>query len=1152
MFFIEVRDYIPVIKEQFESCSQIGKERDAVEELHRLFHNIKGAASQLYLNKLSASACIVELLLEDLLCGSGKISFDILSFLNSVTDRIEQYCLNGVRNDQEEQELFDDTVRECTQLLSSLSFDEYPTLRSYLMKNSSPLNDLLDQQSEVTSTNDNAQKSIRSIINLLGQLNQICMKSDSPDVAKEVVMEIHHSVLTLLDCTGSSASKDQFRFLKKLDELLESVAYTSLVGSSELTDLLGELLSYLEILFISPAKIKAGFIDSIIEKIEVITSLLISEEKEPSFSSANLGEDISHKDIKNFLSNEDDLFLSPVDDFLEQDADAGIDFLENNESGDYLEQFFPDDEKGEFEENFFSEDDETLFADPTEPFNALEDEADEADEEDLTGDDTSLEEIFREECEEHLISISQSFQILEANGTEEQKVDSRLKEALREIRRAIHTLKGAAAMTGFSYLSSLAHRSEDLLDYLFEETLILTPDAVALLNAVISTLEDLSRQPAVDHDDGVEKIKERISTFLSSRKDESTADVETVEQVDTEDSAAEANEPIETVAALTATDSIRVRVDRLEELVNLEGDLVISRNTVSNLLDDLNTLVTEVETTKEKLKKISQQLEAGFEVQALQGFGSGGSATGLADMNADQNSEFDVMELDRYSELNLIIRSLNETSIDVTSLHSQMEQIAGDIRGQLANQSITMGIMQDRFMRIRMTPLSSISRMFYRVVSDTALKVGKKVRLLIDGEDIYLDRFVWSKITDPIMHILRNAIDHGIEKQEERIALEKSAIANITINTMQRGNMVVLRISDDGQGVDLLKLHQKLIGLGLVDPSEKMEKHDLLPFLFSTGISTSDTISQVSGRGVGLDVVQKNIQSLKGYIHVFTEKNKGTTFELNVPISLSVNRAVTVFEGGRQFAIPWYDIQEVVRADIKMDGSERYAQWRGERINVKHLSDLLGVTTEEDSGNNLAIIVRCGETYMAVIVNTIASQQEIVVKSLGSHLKSVRGINGVTDFGDGHLIPILNLPELLLQPADIEHSTEQPKSNQGPLRILVVDDSISVRQSISRLLKNQDWIVETAKDGLDALERLEELTPNLIVSDIEMPRMNGYEFKEALNNDPWLQEIPVIMLTSRISEKHQQKALELGVQRYLIKPYQEETFINIIKELAGN
>ncbi|MFN2355882.1 MAG: response regulator, partial [Desulfopila sp.] len=579
---------------------------------------------------------------------------------------------------------------------------------------------------------------------------------------------------------------------------------------------------------------------------------------------------------------------------------------------------------------------------------------------------------------------------------------------------------------------------------------------------------------------------------------------------------------------------------------------------------EFHQTLVELENIKGNLRRKSQELELGFEGPSLYGFNPVSAVGGSGVPTAAGLADFDPIELDRYSQFHLIVRSLNEISIDVNAIHASLTSLAGDISGQIGKQQLTMRLMQDKLMRIRMTPLSSISRVLFRAVRDTAAKLGKKASLRLRGEDVSMDRFIWAGITDPLLHILRNGIDHGIESAEVRATAGKPEAGTITLHAEQRSRYVVLRLTDDGGGIDLSLIREKISRDGLVAKPENLGEKELLEYLFHPSFTTRQNITTLSGRGVGLDVVRQNIRNLRGSIQIHNTPGHGVAFEIHVPFTLSVNRAILVLAAGREFAVPLQDILQVKRffaAEIVSndDTGGLFLPVGDALVQVSNLGyhlqleNKMGIPTAASEGV-LALLFMQGEEQCAVAVDAIVEQREIILKNLGSHLIHVRGISGVTLTGSGRIIPILNLKELVTTHTAggvIAGEPLRQKDMGEPLKVLIVDDSISVRHSVARLVESHAWQQLQAVDGLDALAKMDGFLPDVIILDIEMPRMNGYELKASLNNHPLYKDIPVVMLTSRASEKHQKKAGELGVTHYLTKPYEENTFVRLLENIRS-
>ncbi len=776
----------------------------------------------------------------------------------------------------------------------------------------------------------------------------------------------------------------------------------------------------------------------------------------------------------------------------------------------------------------------------------------------LSQEEIELLVIFQTECDEHLLVITTELNTLVTEVRTDREINSELKIPLARMRRAVHTLKGAAAMTGFANLASCAHSLEDLLDILHDVSPSISPADVTIIAEAIDTIELISQSPDTEYQNEGKSLTEQIQTHILHKEQHTPA---LPENENTEPDFHIVPDNLQDDDTILPADSsnIRVPLKDLEELVNIEGELVVARGSMERLLDKFSKSLEEFNTIKDTLRRKSQELEVGFEAQSLYGFGPASQVEGDTGPGDSALSEFDPIELDRYSQLNLIIRSLNEISIDVNAIHSDMTALESNMQGQVAKQQLAMGLMQEKLMRIRMTPLSSISRTLFRTVRQTAKQLNKDVQLKVVGEDVLMDRFIWSKTMDPLMHILRNCIDHGIEDAATREKHNKPASGLITFDASQHGRTVVLRISDDGRGIDPTRLREKLISDGIISASNSLNDQEILPYLFKPSVTTRENISQISGRGVGLDVVLRNIQDLRGKVQIINTPGKGVVFELNIPITLSVNRAVIIDLDSRKFAIPIQDITEVhkFKREEIVAGEQPHVLWNDKHIPVVELAPYLQLhnSSTSQSGDLLTLVINNGEKHVAMQIDSIEEQREVIIKDLGSHLRYVRGISGVTLTGEGSIIPILNLIELASISQPVVSSTVQAVEetrHQEPLKVLVVDDSISVRYSITRLVGSQSWEAYQAVDGIDALEKLETITPDLIILDIEMPRMNGYEFMSILRNRVNDSSIPVIMLTSRASDKHRKKAEELGVTHYMTKPFQEDDFIQLLKSFDAN
>jgi chemosensory pili system protein ChpA (sensor histidine kinase/response regulator) len=795
---------------------------------------------------------------------------------------------------------------------------------------------------------------------------------------------------------------------------------------------------------------------------------------------------------------------------------------------------------------------------------------------------SELLESFYEEAEEHLEDLGRSLNTLETEVKGTINISPSLKEEIRRIRRSVHTLKGAAAVIGFHDFSTYAHSFEDLLDWLYEDTEEISPEIVKVLVNSADLLEHIVSTPHAANNSKANLFKKQYleimgqdpasratDSSIPKSKIESDAIIN-LEEISQAEVPGEENKdhgiseevlPKEEVLDSTArfTKTLRVDTHRVDDLVNLGGELIIALSALDQKMDMFNEAVNDIEIARDKLKKIASDLEVSYEVKALEKLRTlpdFAEPEGDKKLQAGKFDEFDTLELDRYSELNLVIRMLNESAVDVGALHTQLRNLHIDLDGHLTRQRVILSELQDKMMRVRMTPLSFITNKLRRTVREVAGNLNKEVKLVITGENIELDRLIWEKLTDPLMHLLRNAVDHGVETKEQRQALGKPSVATVKMDASREGNQVVIRIKDDGVGLDYHAIKATVLKMQLSDNVEELSEDKLTRYIFYPGFSTRAKISEVSGRGVGMDVVKKNIQDLKGVIRVASEKDQGTQFTIRIPLTLASMKALLFTAGTQTFAIALNDISEIVHLNQEniLGPSNDAIRLNDEVLPLFNMLEMLNAESEIDSEYPVTLVVESGGKRYALVIDSLVGQKEIVIKSLGSHLRYVKGISGATIMGDGSVVPILNIDEFIGSPTA---AVEDVVENEGlmiesPLEIMVVDDSVSIRQVVSRLLESQGWKVKTAKDGIDALEKLRESRPDLIVLDIEMPRMNGYEFLGALKAQTGYEDIPVVMLTSRTAAKHRKKAEDLGAKGFVVKPYNDNEFIRLIHRLTGS
>lgn len=808
-----------------------------------------------------------------------------------------------------------------------------------------------------------------------------------------------------------------------------------------------------------------------------------------------------------------------------------------------------------------------------------------------------LLEGFYQEAEEHFQTLGDAMNALETQIHDKTQLTPSYKELLRLIRRAVHTIKGAAAIIKLTDIADWGHAYEDLLDWLYEEAEQIDPEIIRILAESADMLERFVTTPDDINQDKCTELRSHFLRLIGSEESPNKkAGEKRDQQADEEDSSTsiylfdsdEKVEPIKDdlppdeaerniIEELSQTigerKTLRVEVAKVEALVNLANELIIALSAFDENMTELSDIIDELERSRHRLKSAAHDLEVGYEVKAIQHLGANMStvsaATIFEENPAGEFDDFDLLELDRYSEFNLLIRSLNETTVDVNTISTQLSDMHGGFGTYLNHLRILLSDLQDRIMRVRMTPMTLILNRLRRIVRETAGTLGKNVRLDVSGEEIELDKRIWEKLIDPLMHILRNAIDHGIESPTQRESAGKPDLATIQLSAAYQGNQVVIRITDDGAGIDYDAIRQKARTLQTDKPIEEMSESELANMIFLQSFSTRQEISNISGRGVGMDVVRETIESLKGTIQIeASEKRRGTSFIIRIPFTLAVMPALLFNFGGQRYATALFNIKEVLRIHprdlIEKDGKKIRI---GEQVipfyslSKALFQDDSSAPMTDENQRLLVLVAETGTWQGAVAIDQIHSQREIVIKDLGSHLKKVKGIIGATIMGDGKIVPIVNFEDLFTINLEKLHNrtkihSHQPtipkrsKIHQSILKIMVVDDSVSIRTVVTRLLQRQGWQVQSANDGVDAIEKLRDYRPDIILLDVEMPRMNGYEFMSTFRSQEDFTNIPVVMLTSRSAKKHRDKARSLGVNGYVIKPYEDKALLDLIRQLT--
>jgi chemosensory pili system protein ChpA (sensor histidine kinase/response regulator) len=756
-------------------------------------------------------------------------------------------------------------------------------------------------------------------------------------------------------------------------------------------------------------------------------------------------------------------------------------------------------------------------------------------EHDSTGHDPELLEIFLEE----------GFDIIENSGAAllRWQAEPGNRQEVETLLRDLHTLKGGARMVEIGPIGDLAHELEYLYESLSTGALQPSAELFALVQRGHDRLAQMldgvrAGQPCPPAD----RLINAIQNFSHPVAVETPPVMPVPVKADAAPPAAEAG-----------ADMVKVSAELLDELVNLAGETSIFRGRIEQQVNDAQIALNEMETTIERMRDQLRRLDTETQGRIL--------SRQQVDAERLGYEEFDPLEMDRHSQLQQLSRALFESASDLLDLKETLDRRNHDAENLLQQQGRINTELQEGLMRTRMVPFERMLPRLKRIVRQVAEELNKDVAFVVGNAEGEMDRNVLERMAAPLEHMLRNAVDHGLESAEVRLAAGKPAQGQISLDLSREGGDIVFDIRDDGAGVPLEAVRKKAIKRGMLAPEAEISDRDVLQFILQPGFSTAEKITQISGRGVGMDVVHEEVRQLGGSMSIDSVPGQGVHFRIRLPFTVSVNRALMVQCGEDQYAIPLNTIEGIVRvlpndleAHFRVD-PPRY-QYGGQTYELCYLGELLKTAPRPKLlGQNQplpVLLVHYNDRHIAVQVDTMAGTREIVVKSLGAQFAAVQGVSGATILGDGRVVLILDLlaPIRAMQARVAQTPTlpEIDSEPHKPLLVMVVDDSVTVRKVTSRLLERHGMNVLTAKDGVDAMLLLEEHMPDLMLLDIEMPRMDGFEVATQVRNDERLQHLPIIMITSRTGQKHRDRAMAIGVNDYLGKPYQESVLLESIAQ----
>jgi len=723
------------------------------------------------------------------------------------------------------------------------------------------------------------------------------------------------------------------------------------------------------------------------------------------------------------------------------------------------------------------------------------------------------------ESEEYINTLIEGLEDLEHKGYN--------KDTLEALYRATHTLKGSASIVKSNKIAILAHKLEDLFEALMNDEIEYEPSILnvikKVINVIVSLINELSKfkQEQSEIDDNLLRLIEDIIERKISYQPEQVT---------------------ETYIPMPMLNFVRVDLSHIENIFDILGEIIMHKNIINDRQKELRSLVDEILNSGKKL------------FNEITTFSDRYWLTPLDKTHKVLDSfftDFSDLEFDRYDEYHIFTRKIAEITNDINEGLNELILFFDNLSSNFKSLSKEINNLRENLQMMRMIPIGRLLNKITEAIKDIAQGLGKKINIEIKGSDIKIDKPIFDALYEPILHLLRNAIDHGIEPPETRTILGKSKIGNIKIDIKKEGKYITISISDDGHGIDIEKVKEIAINKGLISQEQLtfMNKEEILSYIFAPGFSTSEEVDFQSGRGMGLNIVKTTITRLKGTIEVFSEPSRGTTFLIKIPQSLTISYLLIFSSFNLEFAIPINYIEEILLAeDFPEVKRDKKINHKNRVIPVKIFSELYFSSNGRDKDKGYIIIFNFSGIRKALFVENILGQEETTIYPLGKFLE------GLTQY-IGYFISSNGVPRLVVDPLRIfeeEFNSTYATTTQifegatYSRTVLVVDDSISVRKSLQTLLESKNVRVYTARDGVEALNILENKHVDAVITDLEMPVMHGYELISRLRKDYRLKDLPIIVLTSRGTKKHQEKAIDLGADGFIIKPFDEKTITDLL------
>lgn len=769
--------------------------------------------------------------------------------------------------------------------------------------------------------------------------------------------------------------------------------------------------------------------------------------------------------------------------------------------------------------------------------------------------DKEFLQTFRAEAEERLRNLSEGVMTLESNPGDD--------ELLKRLFREAHTLKGSSGMMGFDPIKELAHRIEDIFSSLQKGQVVPDKGVIDLMLETLDRIEELlpdqetGQMPEIDVSDLMDRLVransgEDVAPGKEQIRSQPQPGAESTRETRPKTPAAEPSPapqkpPVAEVKEIpsprnrdvsaptqihNADPTIRVNIERLDKLMNLMGEILVNQIDSEGQVREMASLQKEARELHSVFSSLAGRVEQLKE-----------------DAGADR------------------IASLSQK---LTEAEGRAEIVAGSVEAAVSHfkentavRRLALDELQERTLHVRMLPLSNIFGIYPRVVREASNAGGKLVRLEISGEGTELDKRILEQVADPIMHIVRNCVDHGIETPDKRRIAGKPEHGTIRLAAYQRGDRVEIEIEDDGSGIDPARVRETAIRKNLITSDDELTNEESVDLLFQPGFSTAETITEISGRGVGLDVVKNNIEKLEGYVAVDSTPGLGTRFTVSLPVTLAVIKGLLVESNDAHFVIPLVSVREMVavpEGDIQTLGSHRGFLMRNTAIPIIDLLEYLGGgVTVRASGNSQVVVVGNDKFSLGLEVGRLIGEQEVVIKPLGSFLRKSVNVAGVTILGSGEAVVVLNINQLMRKVREGKRTGTRIRRQNEPVtdparrkKILVVEDSLVVRELQRNILETAGYEVDTAIDGEDALTHLAKKAVDCVVTDIEMPRMNGFDLTTAIRTKSEFKDTPVIMVTSCGSDDDKKRGIDVGADAYVIKgSFDQNNLLTTIERLVA-